>query len=166
MTGKMFSFEVNRTTSALAATLFRLETDGARWSEWAKPLVVQSSWEQQGDPPPAGVGAVRKVGMWPLLMREKTVVYEQDRRHVYAQIGPSLPAKNYRAELLLTPNAAGGTDLRWTGSFTEELRGTGPVMLIFLRGVVRFLARRLVSAAERDSSVTHAVVRGTKTGRN
>jgi hypothetical protein len=61
----------------------------------------------------AGIGAVRKVGMWPMLMREKTVVYEQDRRHVYEQIGPRLPAKNYRAELLLTPKP-GGTDLRWT----------------------------------------------------
>jgi Polyketide cyclase / dehydrase and lipid transport len=145
-----FSFEINRATSASAATLFRLETDGARWSEWAKPLIIQSSWEQQGDPPPAGVGAVRKVGMWPMLMREKTIVYEPDRRHVYAQIGPPLPAKGYRAELLLTPNPAGGTNVRWTGSFTEGLRGTGPVMLIFLRSVVRFLAGQLVKAAERD----------------
>jgi hypothetical protein len=46
---------------------------------------------------------------------------------------PPLPAKDYRAELVLTPNAVGGTDLRWTGSFT-----------------VRFLARRLVTAAERN----------------
>ena len=141
MSGKNFSFEINTTTSAPAATLFRLETDGARWSEWAKPLVIQSSWGQQGDPPPAGVGAVRRVGMWPMLMREKAIVYEQDRRRVYAQIGPPLPAKDYRAEMLLTPNPAGGTD---------GLPGTGPVMLIFLRSVVSFLARRLVKAAERD----------------
>jgi Polyketide cyclase / dehydrase and lipid transport len=150
MIGKTFSFEINRTTSASAATLFRLETDGAHWSEWANPLIVQSSWEQRGEPTPAGVGAVRKVGMWPMLMREKTVTYEQDRRHVYVQIGPPLPAKDYRAELLLAPNATGGTDLRWTGSFTEGLRGTGPLMLVFLRGVVWFLARRLVDAAERN----------------
>jgi hypothetical protein len=64
MTAKTFSFEINRTTSAHAATLFRLETDGARWSQWAKPLIVQSSWEQQGESEPAGVGAVRRVGMW------------------------------------------------------------------------------------------------------
>jgi hypothetical protein len=107
MSNKKFSFEINLTTRAPAATLFRLETDGARWSEWAKPLIVESSWEQLGDPSPAGIGAVRRVGMWPLLMREKTVAYEQDRRHVYAQIGPRLPAKDYRAELVLTPNAAG-----------------------------------------------------------
>jgi uncharacterized protein len=148
MSDKVFTFEINRTTSAPAGTLFRLETDGARWSEWAKPLIVQSSWERQGEPLPGGVGAVRKVGMWPVLMREKTIAYEQDRRHVYQQIGPPLPARDYRAEMLLTPNAAGGTDLRWTGSFTEGLPGTGPVMLFFLRNVVRFLSHQLVKAAE------------------
>lgn len=145
---KLFSFEINRTTGALAADLFRLETDGAHWSQWAKPLIVQSSWEQQGDPVPAGLGAVRRVGLWPMLMREKTIAYEQDRRHVYAQIGPPLPARDYRAELLLTPNPAGGTDIRWRGSFTEGLRGTGPLMLVLLRGVVLFLTARLVKAAE------------------
>lgn len=149
MTGKAFSFQINRTTSATAATLFRLETDGSRWYEWAKPLIVQSSWEKRGDPPPGGLGAVRRVGLWPLLMREKTIAYEQDRLHVYEQIGPRLPAKDYRGELLLTPNATGGTDLHWIGSFTEGPRGTGPLMLVFLRGVVWFLSRRLVAAAER-----------------
>lgn len=149
MPDKLFSFEINRTSRAPAAELFRLETDGARWSEWAKPLIVKSSWERQGDPIPAGVGAVRRVGTWPLLMREKTIAYEQDRRHVYAQIGPPLPAKNYSAELLLTPNPAGGTDIRWRGSFAEGLRGTGPLMLVLLRGVVLFLTARLVTAAER-----------------
>lgn len=128
MSGKVFTFGINRTTSASAATVFGLETDGAHWSEWAKPLILQSSWERQGDPAPAGIGAVRNVGLWPMLMREETIAYEQDRRHVYLQIGPPLPARGYRAEMLLTPNLAGGTNIRWTGSFTEGLRGTGQIM--------------------------------------
>jgi hypothetical protein len=148
MSGRTFSFEVHRTTSAPAATLFRLETDGARWSEWGKPMVFQSGWQRQGDPAPGGIGAVRKVGMWPLFVREETVEYEQDRRHVYALIGPPTPAKDYRGEFLLTPNAAGGTDIRWSGSFTERIPGTGPLMLAWLRGAIRFFAGRLVKAAE------------------
>lgn len=35
MSGRTFSFGINRTTSVRAAPLFRLETDGCRWSEWA-----------------------------------------------------------------------------------------------------------------------------------
>jgi len=148
MPARTFSFEVNRVTSASAATLFRLETDGGRWSDWAKPLIVQSSWERQGDPAPGGVGAVRKIGLWPVLMREKTLEYEQDRRHVYTLIGPPNPAKDYRGELLLTPNAAGGTDLRWSGSFTEGVPGTGPATLAVLRGAIQLISKLLIKAAE------------------
>ncbi len=40
--------------------------------------------------------------------------------------------------------------MRWTGSFTEGLRGTGPVMVVFLRGAVQLILGRLVKAAERE----------------
>ena len=33
MAGRTYSFEVNRTSSASAGTLFRLATDGGRWAE-------------------------------------------------------------------------------------------------------------------------------------
>jgi polyketide cyclase/dehydrase/lipid transport protein len=130
MSGRTFSFEVNRTSSAPPATLFRLESDGARWSEWGKPLIAQSSWARAGDPDPGGVGAVRKVGLWPVFMREETVEYERDRRHVYKLIAPSTPAKDYRAEAVFT----------------------GPVMLVFLRGAIQLLSLRLIKAAERESA--------------
>ena len=151
MSDRTFSFEVNRTSSAPPAVLFRLETDGAGWSKWAGPMIVSSSWERQGDPAPAGIGAIRKVGLWPVLMREETVEYEQDRRHVYTFIGRS-PAKNYRAEVTFTPNAAGGTDLKWTGSFSDgAIPGTGPVVLAIMRNTIRDVSKRLVKAAERET---------------
>jgi hypothetical protein len=152
MSGRKFAFEINRTSSAPAATLFRLVADGANWSQWAKPIVVQSSWAREGDPAPGGVGSVRKIGMWPMLVREETVAYEPDRRHAYKLIGPPSPAKDYSSEVVLTPNPAGGTDIRWTGSFVEGVRGTGPAMRAALGGAVRFFAARLVKAAERESS--------------
>jgi len=151
MSGQKFSFEVNRYSSAPAATLFRLVADGANWSSWAKPMVVQSSWTRQGDPPPGGVGAVRKIGMWPMLVQEEIVKYEPDRRHGYKLVGPASPAKDYYSEVVFTPNAAGGTDIRWTGSFIEGAPGTGPVMRAALGGAIKFIAGRLVKAAEHES---------------
>ncbi|WP_029117206.1 SRPBCC family protein [Mycobacterium sp. URHB0044] len=150
MSGRTFSFEVNRTSTAPAATLFRMETDGANWSDWARPLIVHSSWERQGDPAPDGVGAVRKVGMWPILMLEETVEYEKDRRHVYKVNAPWSPVKDYQAEALFTPNASGGTDVRWRGSFTEGVRGTGPIMRAFLRGAILLISSLLIKGAERQ----------------
>lgn len=148
MSGRKFSFEINRTSSAPAARVFALLADGAAWSSWAKPMVLQSSWAREGNPAPGGVGAIRQIGVPPLLAREEIVEYEQDRRQVYKLVGPS-PAKDYFGEVVLTPNATGGTDIRWSGSFVERIRGTGPATRAALGGAVKLLADRLVKAAER-----------------
>lgn len=146
--GRRYTLEVTARSRATAATLFALEADGSRWSEWARPLVPRSSWERQGDPAPGGVGAVRLLGLRPLVVREETVEYEQDRRHAYVMRTPR-PVHDYRAELLLTPRSGGGTDLVWRGSFTERVRGTGPVFRLAFQGMLRLLINRLVRAAER-----------------
>ena len=148
---RRFAFEVTARSSADAARLFELEADGSRWSEWAKPLVPTSTWERQGDPAPGGVGAIRRLGLPPVIVREETVEYEQDRRHVYVMRTP-VPIRDYRAEIVLTPRAGGGTDLVWRGSFTERIPGSGPVFRVLLRGLISLLARRLVRAAELGSA--------------
>ena len=86
-----------------------------------------------------------------MLAQEETTEYEQDRRHVYKLNWPPNPAKDYRGELVVTPNPTGGTDLHWSGSFTETLPGTGPIVRAAIHGALRFFARRLVKAAERES---------------
>ncbi|WAL65339.1 SRPBCC family protein [Amycolatopsis cynarae] len=148
MTPKRYSFEVSRTSSAPPGRLFRLETDGARWADWAGPLVPRSAWQRWGRPV-GGVGAVRRLGLWPVLVYEETLEYEQDRRHVYT-FARSAPVHDYRAEVLFTPAPGGGTDLCWRGSFTERLPGTGALARFLLEAAIRFLSHRLVKAAERD----------------
>ena len=147
MAERRFSFEINRTSSAPPEVLFALETDGPSWARWARPLVWQASWTRTGDPSPAGAGAVRRVGLWPLLMQERTLEYEPSRRHVYTLAGSHPPVRDYRAEVLFTPNESGGTNLRWQGSFTETLPGTGPIMRRGLRTLIGFLATRLARSA-------------------
>jgi len=149
MSGRRFSYEVSTSSSAPAATLFRIVADGANYSKWAKPIILQSRWQREGDPAPWGIGAVRKLGAWPLFALEETVRYEQDRCFAYKLNEPA-PVENYVGEVVLTPNAAGGTDIRWSGSFIEKVHGTGPFVLAAYRGVVRFYARRLVKAAENE----------------
>jgi hypothetical protein len=151
VSGKTFTFEVRRTSTAAPKTIFDLETDGPSWAKWGKPLIVQAGWDREGDPAPAGVGAIRKVGLWPVLMYEETVEYEPDRKHVYT-FAKGGPAKDYRAELLLTPTPSGGTELLWTGSFTESPPGSGPVIRAVLRGAILLLSKRLVAYAERRTA--------------
>lgn len=147
MTDRIFSFEINRTSTADAETLFRLETDAERWTAWGRPLIVQAGWAHRADPP-GDVGAIRRVGLWPVLMFEKTLEYEANRRHVYTLVR-NAPVNDYRAEVTFTPNGTGGTELCWRGSFTERLPGTGLLVRTLLRGAVGFLSARLVRAAEK-----------------
>ncbi len=140
------TIEVTARSRADAATIFALETNGGRWSSWARPLVPQSAWERQGDPPPGGVGAVRLLGLRPLWVREETVAYEQDRRHEYVMRTP-MPVRDYRAELVLTP-LPDGTDIVWRGSFTERIPFTEPVFRILIRALLWVLINRLRTAAE------------------
>ncbi len=126
MSRDRLSFEINRISSAPPEKLFALETDGANWPRWSKPVLMQSSWDRQGYPEPGGLGAIRKVGLWPLFLREETIEYEQDRRHVYRFTGPFQPVRDYTAEVTFTPTRDGGTYLHWTGSFKRSpLPGAG-----------------------------------------
>jgi Polyketide cyclase / dehydrase and lipid transport len=143
---RRFTIEISARSRADAATIFALETDGARWSTWARPLVPRSAWERQGDPPPGGVGAVRLLGLRPLWVREETMAYEQDRRHEYLMLTP-MPIRDYRAELELTP-VANGTDVVWRGSFEERIPWTGPVFRVLFRALLSVLLKRLLVAAE------------------
>ena len=63
---------------------------------------------------------------------------------------PPSPAKDYRAEAIFTPTADGGTDFVWRGSFTEGVRGTGPIMRAIFGGAIRLFSAQLVKAAERE----------------
>jgi hypothetical protein len=146
---RRFTIEITARSRADAATIFALETDGGRWSSWARPLVPQSAWERQGDPPPGGLGAVRLLGLRPLWVREETVAYEQDRRHAYAMRTP-MPVRDYQAELILTPTTH-GTDVVWRGHFIERIPFTGPVFRLLFRGLLWILLKRLLAAAETNT---------------
>ncbi|HET6500756.1 MAG TPA: SRPBCC family protein [Amycolatopsis sp.] len=146
MTDRVFAWEINRTSTAPPEVLFRLETDAKHWAEWGRPLIMLSRWERWANPP-GGVGAIRQVGTWPLVMAEETVEYEPDHRHVYT-FARHAPVNGYRGEVVFKRNSAGGTDLCWRGSFTERFPGTGPLVRILLRAVLGFLSARLVHAAE------------------
>ncbi|WP_436493219.1 SRPBCC family protein [Actinokineospora sp. HUAS TT18] len=143
-----YAFEVTASSTADPATIFALVADGGRWSEWAKPLVSYSKMVRAGESAPAGVGAVRALGHKPVLVREETLEYEQDRRHRYALRTPG-PIKDYIAEITLTPREGGGTDLVWRGSFGERVPGTGPVLRLGMNKFIEALTKKLVRAAER-----------------
>jgi hypothetical protein len=80
--------------------------------------VLQSEWEREDQPPPAGLSAIRKLGIWPMLGREETIIYEQDLRHVYALLGGAASwARDYQGEVTFRQVPFSGTEVWWRASF-------------------------------------------------
>ena len=108
-------------------------------------MVMRSWWEREGDPPPGGVGAVRRLGMRGASSREEIVAYEPPRHLGY--VWPTRIVRDYRADVRLEPQG-GGTRIVWSGSFAPTLLGPSPLMLRFFRMTVGGFARRLAAYAE------------------
>ena len=128
--------------------VFAILEDGSRWSQWAGLFVPRSSWAVEGTPVPGGVGAVRRLGIGPLVSLERVVEHVPDQHLAYVVASPS-PYRDYLAEVDLTPTDDGGTHIVWQASFTPNVRGTGPVLRWFLHRLVTGFTAKLATAAER-----------------
>ena len=135
-------------SSADPDTVYDLVSDAEKWTTWAGALAPKSEWARKGADEPAGVGAIRKVGLWPVWVREETTAAEPGRRHRY-ELRNRGPIKSYVGEVLLTKRADGGTDIDWTVRFTELVPGTGGVLHVGVQQLIKALAKKLARGAER-----------------
>jgi uncharacterized protein YndB with AHSA1/START domain len=125
--------------------VFAVIADGAGWNRWAGPAVRHSSWDRTGTPPPGGVGAVRKLGAWPVFSREEIVEYDPPGHLAYTILSGQ-PVRGYRADVHMTPNGS-GTHIRWEAAFEPKIPGTGAAIRLELQTFVGMFARRLAAYA-------------------
>ncbi|OHV37854.1 MULTISPECIES: SRPBCC family protein [Pseudofrankia] len=140
------SFELVVESSAPATAVFALLADGASWSSWGGLLVPRSRWYRTGTPAPGGVGAVRELGMRPVLSREEIVEFVPPHRLVYTIVS-GIPVHGYKGIVELDPLPGGGTRISWRATFVPAYRGTGPLLRLFALTAVGSLARHLAKAA-------------------
>ena len=140
------SYEVTAHSDAPPARVFELLADATSWRRWAGPLIGHASWEREGNPPPGGVGAIRKIGRWPSYGREEIVVSEPPTHHAYTTLSGN-PVRNYRADVVLTADGL-GTLITWRGTFDPLVPGTGRMLEAIYRRLIGSFARRLASYAE------------------
>ena len=101
--------------------------------------------ERQGEDEPEGIGAVRIFRSGRVTGRDTIAELVADRRFAYTHVS-SLPVKNYRAEVDLTP-AGGGTEIRWVSAFDPKVPGTGALLRRGLDGFIAKLANGLAEHA-------------------
>jgi hypothetical protein len=141
-----YSYEVTAHSLAPPERVFALLADATSWPTWAGSMVGHGSWEREGDPPPGGIGAIRKVGSRPVFGYEQIVAYEPPTHHAYTMVRGN-PVKNYRADVHLRANN-GGTTITWGASFDPTIPGTGRMLAAFYKWFIGNIAQRLARYAE------------------
>jgi hypothetical protein len=140
-------FEVSARSHAKPEQIYALLADATAWPRWAGPIIGTGVWEREGDPPPGGVGAIRKLGRRPVFGREEIVVADAPTHHSYTMLSGQ-PVRNYRADVHLTPDGD-GTLITWSAEFDPRIPGTGAVMTAVFRRLLGGFARRVAAYAER-----------------
>src|SRR3954451_4558642 len=140
------SYEVTAHSTAPPQRVFDLLADATTWRRWAGPMVLQSWWEREGDPPPGGIGAIRRLGMRGASSREEIVAYDAPRHLGYIWLTRVI--RDYRADVRLEPDGT-GTRIVWSGSFIPAFPGGATVMRRFFLGAVGGFTKRLAKEAER-----------------
>jgi len=104
---------------------------------------------REGDPPPDGVGALRRFAFGPGGSQEEVVVWDPPRHLGYVAVR-GLPARHYRADVHLDDDPS-GTIVTWRCSVEPLVPGTGAILRFVLRRMVRGFARRLCRYADRSA---------------
>lgn len=141
-----YGYDITAESAAPVDRVFAVLADAPGWREWAKPFVRRSMWEQEGSPPPGGVGAIRKLGAAGVFSREQILEYDPPRHLAYTLLSGQPGMKNYRADVRLVPDGD-GTTIRWSGTFDAAVPGAGPVLQLWLRWIIGRFARGLARHA-------------------
>lgn len=132
-------------TDASPDRVFALLEAGDRWQEWAGLFVPRSRWQVPGDPR-GSVGAVRRLGVGPLVSLERVVEHQPPHRLSYV-VDSRAPYRDYRSTVTLTRTAGGGTDIVWRSTFEPIVPGTGRLMRWLLARIVGSFAKNLARRA-------------------
>jgi uncharacterized protein YndB with AHSA1/START domain len=146
MTVSTYEFTVQ--CAAPPDAIFAVLADATGWKDWAGKAIVVSEWEREGDPAPGGVGAVRKLGRWPMLTLERITEYEPPH-HLGYTIVSGVPVRGYHADIDFVPDGHHGTTIRWGGAFEPKIPGTGTALELLLGRTVLGFARAAAAEAEK-----------------
>ena len=112
--------EAEGTTRASPETVWGLVADAnqyARWGPWDSG--GYDSADSEGG---HGVGSVQWFSTGRTKSVERIVEIEGNRRIVYV-LERGIPARNYRAEITLTPTPDQGTHVRWAATWDKTVLG-------------------------------------------
>jgi hypothetical protein len=144
---RRYEFEASARSTAPAGAIWPLVGEASRWKEWA--WMTRTYLLREGDPPPDGVGALRRFALGPGGSQEEVVAWDPPRHLGYVAVR-GLPVRHYRADVHLDDDG-GGTVVTWRCTLEPLVPGTGAVLRFVLTRMVRGFARRLCRYADRSA---------------
>jgi carbon monoxide dehydrogenase subunit G len=124
--------------------VYALLKDPTTWPAWS-PMDA-AELDRPGADEPYGVGSVRALTRGRVRGLDQVVELEPGKRFSYLHLR-GLPVRDYRADVDLTPVAAGGTEISWRATFRAKYPGTGWFWRLGLQRMVRQMASGLAGYA-------------------
>jgi len=144
---RRYEFERSARSTAPVDVVWPLVGEAARWKDWA--WMTRTFLLREGDPPPDGVGALRRFAVGPGGSQEEVVAWNPPRHLAYVAVR-GLPVRYYRADVHLEEDGT-GTRITWRCEVEPLIPGTGPALRLVLGRMVRGFAVRVWRYADRST---------------
>lgn len=131
---RRYQIDVTADTEADPATVYALLRAGATWPQWS--VIDSFELEREGEGEPEGIGAVRLLRNGRILGHDEITGFTKDRSFSYAHTS-SMPVRDYRGEVTLTPTGT-GTTIHWRVSYFPKYFGIG---WFLHRALTRFITQ-------------------------
>lgn len=143
----MGSYEVEAHSRAPREIVWEVLADTPGWPTWAGITAGEATWEREGDDPPGGVGAIRRLGRKPCYSREEMLEWTPSRHMAYTILS-GFPVRGYHADVDLHEDVT-GTRILWRAGFEPVIPGTAALLSWSLHRLIGGYARRAAEEADR-----------------
>ena len=143
----MSEFEVHRTAAAQPESVFDVFTDHRGYAGLVG-LIKSSELEQEGEPAPNGLGAIRVIRLPGATVREQVTEFDRPTQYSYRMLSGA-PIRNFVATVTFSPNDKGGTDVAYLVSEDPSVHLVKPVIdEVVKKSIVLFTDAAVAKAAE------------------
>lgn len=143
----MSEFEVHRTAAAKPETVFDVFTDHRGYADLVG-MIKSSELEQEGQPAPNGLGAIRVIRLPGATVREQVTEFDRPTQYSYRMLSGA-PLHDFIATVTFRPNSEGGTDVDYLVSEDPSIHVAKPVINeVVKKSIVLFTDAAVAKAAE------------------
>lgn len=142
----MRSIHVSRNIAAPPEPIFDMLADHARYDRFRG--IHDSELLRDGDPPPNGLGAMRRIRVRPLTFEEEITHFERPTRLDYLIVRLNIPFEHQGGSIRLSP-ADGATRVDWRSTYAVPTRVIGGLEERLFEPILGRGFRRVLEDVER-----------------